>query len=145
MLAFYDRKGGKDPLLDMWILATSLTPLTEIAHHWRDSPSVRLLPLSWLQKLMLAIVRPLGCGLESEYSRRWDNRANVWIQSGVHRLRAGPVRTSAKTEVIVDPNFGCRLISLEFANKTWRATLTETGLIADHGIPDWHQSVRAGH
>ena len=141
VLAFYDRKGGKDLLLDMWALATSLTPLTEIAHQWRDSPSAKLLPLNNLQKVILGIVRPLGCGLNSQYNRRWDNKDNVWIQTGTHHLYAGPLRTTAKTKIVIDPNFGCRKISMEYAGKTWHATLTETGLIADHGIPDWRQTI----
>ena len=37
VLAFYDRQGPADILLDMWILANGLTPLTESAHHWQDS------------------------------------------------------------------------------------------------------------
>ncbi|WP_455220629.1 urea transporter [Kaarinaea lacus] len=143
VLAFYDRKGPKDLLLDMWVLANGLTPLTEIAHQWRDSPSANLLPLNISQKFVLGIVRPLGCGLDSQYTRHWNEQDNVWIQTGEHTLHAGPIRTSAKTEAVVDPNFGCRQISLEFAGKVWRATLTETGLIADHGIPDWHQNINS--
>ncbi|WP_455206656.1 urea transporter [Kaarinaea lacus] len=141
VLAFYDRKGPNDRLLDMWVLANGLTPLTEIAHQWHDSPSAQLLPLSFWQKILLGVVRPLGCGLDSQYDRHWDNSEKAWHQTGVHNLRAGPIRITAKTDTVIDPNFGCRKIRLEVAGKTWHATLTETGLIADHGIPDWHQNI----
>ena len=141
VLAFYDRKGPNDRLLDMWVLANGLTPLTEIAHQWHDSPSAQLLPLSFWQKILLGVVRPLGCGLDSQYDRDWDNSEKAWHQTGVHNLRAGPIRITAKTHTVIDPNFGCRKIRLEVAGKTWHATLTETGLIADHGIPDWHQNI----
>jgi len=143
VLAFYDRKGPRDLLLDMWVLANGLTPLTEIAHQWRDSPSAKLLPLNMLQKFILGIIRPLGCGLTSQYNRYWNDQDNVWIQAGEHTLHAGPIRTSAKTEAVIDPEFGCRQISLKLSGKVWRATLTETGLIADHGIPDWHQNINS--
>jgi len=143
VLAFYDRKGPRDLLLDMWVLANGLTPLTEIAHQWRDSPSAKLLPLNMLQKFILGIIRPLGCGLTSQYNRYWNDQDNMWIQAGEHTLHAGPIRTSAKTEAVIDPEFGCRQISLKLSGKVWRATLTETGLIADHGIPDWHQNINS--
>ncbi len=141
VLAFYDRKGPRDLVLGMWVLANGLTPLTEIAHQWRDSPSATLLPLTALQKFILGIVRPLGCGLDSRYARHWNDKENVWIQTGIHELHAGPLRLTAKTQTDIDPVFGCRLITLKYAGKTWRATLTETGLIADHGIPDWSQNI----
>jgi len=143
VLAFYDRRGPKDLLLDMWVLANGLTPLTEIAHQWRDSPSAKLLPLNILQKLILGVVRPLGCGLTSQYNRHWNDEDKVWVQTAEHTLHAGPIRTTATTKAIIDPDFGCRQISLNFAGKVWRATLTETGLIADHGIPDWHQNINS--
>ena len=64
-LAFYDRQGKRDALLDVWCLALGLTPLSSGASHWLDSPPARLLPMNGWQRLMLAIIRPLGAGIES--------------------------------------------------------------------------------
>lgn len=135
VLAFYDRKGPKDILLDMWVLANGLTPLTEIAHNWRDSPSAMLLPLSFTQRVLLHIVRPLGCGLESRYSRHWDQEQSSWIQRGSHSLTIGTRNHVAETVSIIDPVLGCKDITLNFAGKSWRAELFEQALIEDQGIP----------
>ncbi|MGD8558971.1 MAG: urea transporter, partial [Gammaproteobacteria bacterium] len=97
VLAFFDRKGPRDILLDMWVLANGLTPLTEIAHHWRDAPSCRLLPLTFMQRSALQFFRPLGCGLHSDYERQWNQQQSCWIQSGRHSLTIGAVSHTAKT------------------------------------------------
>jgi len=140
VLAFYDRKGHKDILLNMLVLAIGLTPLTEIAHQWRDAPSARLLPLSLWDKLRLALLQPLGCGLESHYTRQWNNDNAIWVQNATHTLTIGAIKKIAHTCVIIDPDFGCRDIMLSFEGKTWHAELSETGLIEDQGIPQWQIS-----
>ena len=137
VLAFYDRQGHKDILLNMLVLGIGLTPLTEIAHQWRDAPSAKLLPLSLWDKLRLALLHPLGCGLESQYTRNWNNDNAIWIQNGIHTLTMGTIKKMANTCVIIDPDFGCREIMLSFEGKTWHAELSETGLIEDQGIPQW--------
>ena len=137
VLAFYDRKGSKDILLDMWVLANGLTPLTEIAHHWRDSPSATLLPLSIKQKLLLHVLKPLGCGLDSQYHRQWDQNALVWIQKASHKLSFGAKNLVAETVSIIDPEMGCKDIRLNFEGKTWHAELSEQGFVEDMGVPKW--------
>jgi len=137
VLAFYDRKGHKDILLNMLVLAIGLTPLTEIAHQWQDSPSARLLPLTIWDKLWLSLLRPLGCGLQSKYERRWDSDKSQWAQQATHTLKVGAIHKTAQTCVVIDPEFGCRDITLNFDGKSWRAELSETGLIEDQGIPQW--------
>ncbi len=139
VLAFYDRKGPKDILLDMWVLANGLTPLTEIAHHWRDAPSAMLLPLSVFQKIWLSIFRPLGCGLNSQYQRQWDHEKSAWIQQGTHQLKIGTNKYIAQTQSIIDPVVGIKDVTLDFNGKSWHAELSETGLIEDHGIPKWSE------
>ncbi len=143
VLAFYDRKGPRDILLDMWVLANGLTPLTEIAHYWRDSPSAMLLPLSVTQRLLLHIFKPLGCGLESQYSRRWHQEQSAWIQRGTHTLSIGASNHMAETISIIDPEFGCKDITLNFDGKSWHAELSEKGLIEDMGMPQWSDKTSA--
>lgn len=137
VLAFFDRKGPKDVLLDMWVLANGLTPLTEIAHQWRDAPSCRLLPLTLIQRTTLQFFKPLGCGLHSEYQRHWDQQQDCWIQSGHHTLTIGAVSHTAQTVSMIDPELGCKDITLYFNGKSWHAELSETGLIEDMGVPQW--------
>lgn len=144
VLAFYDRKGPKDILLDMWVLANGLTPLTEIAHQWRDAPSATLLPLTFSQRLLLNLFKPLGCGLESEYQREWDQDKSVWKQSGTHTLTIGANKHVAETLSIIDPELGCRDITLNFEGNSWHAELSEKGLIEDLGVPRWNVKTKPG-
>jgi len=137
LLAFYDRQGGHDALLDMWILAMGLTPLTTSAARWRDQPSARLLPLPLGQALLLKL-RPLACGLNSQYHRRWDARNACWRQQGYHELKLLPGLTSqAKTQANISPYNGITEISMHAAGQQWLAQLEATGVRADHGVPEW--------
>lgn len=140
VLAFYDRKGPRDILLDMWLLANGLTPLSAIAHHWRDSPSAMLLPLNLPENISLSLLHPLGCGLQSEYTRQWDETQAAWIQRGTHLLKLGMRVLQAETESIIDPVLGCRTMSLTLAKRNWHAQLVESGSISDRGIPQWNMS-----
>lgn len=137
VLAFYDRQGPKDVFLDMFLLANGLTPLTESAHKWKDSPSANLLPLSRRQKATLSIFRPLGCGSNSVYHRRWVADNNVWEQNSTHQVNVGTSRYAAEIQSIIDPEQGYREISMVFENHRWKAVLVETGLAEDEGIPGW--------
>ncbi|MCK4586298.1 MAG: urea transporter, partial [Gammaproteobacteria bacterium] len=137
VLAFYDRQGPKDILLDSWMLANGLTPLTDSAHRWRDAPSASLLPLSIFQQVWLWLLRPLGCGLKTGYQRVWDNESGYWIQSGEHVLSMGGKELSASTESVLDPVHGYVQIELEVGLQRWLATLVDTGQVADRGVPGW--------
>ena len=137
VLAFYDRKGNKDKLLDMWVLANGLTPLTENAHYWKDAPSANLLPLSMMEKFWLSIYRPLGCGLSSDYQRHWDDDKSEWIQKATHKLKAGHINKSVETISYITPSTGCRALVMKIDNDSWHATLSESGMIDDIGIPQW--------
>lgn len=139
VLAFYDRAGAKDLLLDAWVLANGLTPLTESAHHWRDAPSASLLPLTMPQRIMLHILKPLGVGLNTHYERHWDERISAWIQTGVHKLNLGGMNYEAETVSVIDPELGCRDITLKYGDICWRAELSQTGLVEDFGIPKWNK------
>jgi urea transporter len=140
VLAFYDRQGPDDILLDMWILANGLTPLTESAHHWSDSPPAHLLPLNLQQKMLLWLVRPLGCGLDSRYQRHWDNIHHIWKQQGQHKLSLGTTIWRVDTESDIDLDMGCRQIVMIFNTHSWHAKLVEAGLASDQGIPGWNRT-----
>ena len=144
VLAFYDRKGPADTLLDMWLLAHGLTPLTEIAHRWHDAPSAWLLPMSAVERSVLSLLHPLGCGLHSEYVRHWDQQQAAWVQQGKHSLNSAALQRVAETLSIIDPAVGCREISLTVGDRRWQAQLLETGLIEDQGIPQRREQTRSG-
>jgi len=137
VLAFYDRQGPKDMLLDSWMLANGLTPLTDRAHRWHDAPSANLLPLSISQLTWLWLWRPLGCGLKTVYQRQWDNEGGTWSQSGQHKLQLGKRELTATTESILDPVYGCVRIKLQVGLQQWLVTLLDTRQVADQGVPGW--------
>lgn len=139
VLAFYDRQGPRDVLLDSWMLANGLTPLTDRAHSWHDSPSASLLPMNKFQRAWLWLWRPLGCGLKTHYQRRWDHETSQWTQSGEHKLQIGALAIKAVTKSILDSTSGCVQIELEMQSKKWKATLVDTGQVEDRGVPGWHQ------
>ncbi|MCW8933639.1 MAG: urea transporter [Gammaproteobacteria bacterium] len=138
VLAFYDRTGPKDVVLDGWLLANGLTPLTDKAFNWLDSPPVSLLPLSFMQRLWLNIRYPMGCGLHSQYQRNWNKADNHWLQSASHQLNK---TWRANTRSIISADKGCVAYSLEFNNQIYTAELTDIGLVSDAGIPGWRESV----
>lgn len=112
---FYDRQGPRDALLDLWLLALGLTPLSASADRWQDRPSVRLLPLGIAQRMVVALLRPLGGGCDSAYRRVWDDTAHAWRQDGDHRFRLLPwfgprlapcFEWRAKTRAWIEPGRG---------------------------------------
>ncbi|MEE8379537.1 MAG: urea transporter, partial [Gammaproteobacteria bacterium] len=139
VLAFYDRQGPVDQLLDLFLLSYGLTPLTELAQQWQDSPSVKLLPLNNWEKLLLTFRFILGAGLESQYQRYWEPSRNVWVQHSTHTLRIGPRTLVANAEIELDRAFVSSDMKLSFNGYTWRAQLLNNGLIKDHGIPGWRE------
>lgn len=139
VLAFYDRQGPKDILLDSWMLANGLTPLTDRAHRWHDAPSASLLPLTIFQRAWLWLWRPLGCGLLTRYERQWEHQSGEWTQSGEHKLQIGGWVFTAKTESILNPVYGCVRMKLALGSQQWLATLVDTGQVADRGVPGWSQ------
>jgi hypothetical protein len=144
VLAFYDRQGPEDILLDTWILANGLTPLTESAHQWQDSPPASLLPLNLQQKFLLWLMRPLGCGLNSLYQRHWDDVHHVWKQQAQHQIKIGTTIWRIDTESDIDLEIGCKQILMIFNTQSWHARLVEAGLASDQGIPGWNQTTFGG-
>ena len=137
VLAFYDRQGPADRLLDSWMLANGLTPLTDLAHRWRDAPSAKLFPLSFVQRFWLWLVHPLGCGLDTHYERQWYPEISQWRQTGTHELRLGMGKLLLESESILDPTHGCVKFSINYGEQHWQADLIDTGMVGDSGVPGW--------
>jgi hypothetical protein len=136
VLAFYDRKGRSSPLLDAWLLALGLTPLSAAAHRWDDAPQAGLAPLSLGQRLLLPILRPFGANFDSRYERHWDELEGAWRQTGRHRLRLLPgIEVTVVSEALIDPRYGCREISMSNGGLRHKFKLAEVGALGDVGIP----------
>jgi len=144
ILAFYDRQGNKDVVLDAWILAHGITPFAENATIWRDSPSARLMPMTSSQRLWLWWWRPLGCGLTSEYQRSWDESNSIWVQSATHNLSIGGKSLSCSSESFLSPINGFSRFKLAQGAQHWLAILVDTGLVEDRGVPGWRQTKQGG-
>ncbi|MCF6257765.1 MAG: urea transporter [Gammaproteobacteria bacterium] len=139
VLAFYDQQGPADKLLDMLLLSYGLTPLSELAQQWQDSPAVKLLPLHSWEKILLVFRFILGAGLDSQYRRHWDPTKGMWLQHSTHTLKIGPRTLIAEAEIELDRAFVSNDMSLSFNGHIWRAQLLNNGLIKDHGIPGWRE------
>ncbi len=137
VLGFYDRRGGKDRILDMWLLANGLTPLSDKANSWQDQPSGLLLPLAPWQRLAVQLWYPLGTGINSSYQRVWDGDAGHWRQTGVHRLHFGMFGYTVQSESILVPEVGFSNFSLTWGKRSLHASLKQKGLREDEGIPGW--------
>lgn len=134
VLYFYHREGGADIMLDAWLLALGLSPLADATIEWQDRPSDRLIPLSFLQRFLRSLLRPLGGGLNSNYQR--SKRGNSWHQIGAHQLSLFPgLVMKAETEVTIDSNKGCSLLILTSRELKLEAVLEEILTLEDQGIP----------
>jgi hypothetical protein len=139
VLGFYDRQGSRDPLLDLWLLALGLTPLSAAADRWGDRPPMRLLPLGLGRRLLGALLRPLGGYCDSRYQRGWDDAVHAWRQDGEHRIRLMPgIEWRASTSAWIEPGQGVQRLRLDMFGRCWHAELApETaGMRADDGIFD---------
>ena len=141
VLAFYDRTGPGDLVLDAWLLANGLTPLTERAESWQDAPAASLLPLTGLQRLLYAIRYPMGTGLRSQYQRSWVDAEKIWQQTAIHELTLFGNAHSARTESQFDPAHGCVSFKLESGGSRIESRLVNVGLMEDQGIPGWQEPV----
>jgi murein DD-endopeptidase MepM/ murein hydrolase activator NlpD len=142
VLAFYDRQGGSDALLDTWLLALGLTPVAGAADRWADAPPVLLAPLSPLQRLLLTLLRPFGASFDSRYERRVDPAGHGWRQTGHHRLVLAPGLTIEVTsEARIDPVLGCRALTASNGRRRREFILVETGVAGDVGVAERRAAV----
>lgn len=133
VLCFYDRNPKPDLLLDLWLLALGLTPLVEEPLRWQDQPSDRLLPLPLWGRLLRALRRPLGGGLDSRYHRTRGDRC--WLQEGEHCLRLRPgLDVTATTQAHIDMD-GRLYLMLKTPWLCIEAELVELATQKDMGIP----------
>jgi len=124
VVGYYDRNQQTDRMLDLWLLAVGLTPFSAVADRWHDRPPARLLPLSLGQRLLCALLHPLGLSCESTYQRRWDEANGAWLQEGRHLLTPAPgLRWRCESQAWIVPGIGVQRLRLELPGGTWQADL----------------------
>lgn len=123
-LGYFDRSGPGSALLDLWVLAMGLTPLSTAADCWHDRPSLDLLPLGLMRRLLVRGLIPLGAACQSTYHRRWDDTAHAWLQEGEHHFRLFPGWAwQARTRAWIAPGHGVARLELEAFGCTRTAVL----------------------
>ncbi len=148
LLAFYDRQGPSDQLLDGWVLAMGLTPICSESICWQDGPPAKFWPMNGWQRGAMAIFHPLGLALSSQYERHAtyqssEQEPNGWQQSGQHSLSFLPgLQRQLSSEAMLVAGQGCVSFNLyRLAAGGGRQTLLCAHLLsvaqlADNGIPD---------
>lgn len=123
LVAFYERTGKADRLLDALVLALGVTPLHALACQWSDRPPARLLSrgLPW---------RP---NAHSHYLR--TRQGTAWQQRGQHN-------GGTLTWALLDDQFGLVQFGLEQHGQRLEAHLEGVGLQQDQGIPGWRLSLK---
>lgn len=133
LLAFYDYQGKHDQFMAMWLLALGLTPYSAEVTRWLDSPSADLLPKTLKQKIIYLTRYPLGTGIQSQYTRQYDQENNLWIQQSKHQLKLGFEELSATAEAILSRR-GCERITLQIGQNIWQGKLIDIDQQEDIGI-----------
>jgi urea transporter len=134
LLALHDRQGGRDLLLDAWMLALGLTPFCQGEPTWQDQPALSLFPMRAAQRLRTNMLRPMGGGMHSDYSRHWTGER--WIQSASHSVASADCM--ATTEAVIQPHLGCTGLTLKSNAMQLEARLLKIAQHADEGIPQWN-------
>lgn len=138
LIAFFGRNNKSSRFLDTFVLAVGLTPLAEGNLQWQDKVPVRLLPIPRAVKLLWAMLHPFSPCLDSKYTRTWNSKEMIWIQTATHNLQLFSFDYTYSTEARISELSG--LLSIEsFDNKGQRllkATLDGVGIREDNGIPE---------
>jgi hypothetical protein len=144
MLAFYDRRGGQDLFLDLFVLSLGVTPFGGETLSWKDQPSRRLFPLSPIKHYLEDLFHWSKGGLDSYYQRHWDESQNAWMQVAEHQLSGVVIRRKTiSTQATLTPEKGCVRLALKGENIHLEAELCGTGLEHDIGIPKHITNIQA--
>ncbi len=136
VLAFYDRTGGDDWVLDMLILNLGLTPFVNGGLDWQDRPSVALLPLQGWRKHLYHLL-PFGYSLKAIYQRSMDANRQVWKQTSQQHYRCRLCKPKLlATEAEIIPQLGCSSLRMTFQEEVFEAYLQKSGKLEDVGVPE---------
>lgn len=145
VLAFYNRRGSRDALLDTWLLALGLTPFSAEASTWMDEPDPCLFPLRDWEHALAKLFASFGLRLQSRYQRRWSDADGAWVQDGAHELRlCGISHARATTRAWLVPGVGVSRLSCAREGNTRNAVLVAVGAQGDYGVPDFAREISEG-
>lgn len=137
LVAFYNRTGKKDSLLDAFVLSVGLTPFVEAVTNWQDLTPIKLLPLPLHLKLIAQLFLPWHRLALSSYERNWDVQLKRWVQKAEHKLQLGLIKWSCKTEVHLCESLGVLYLEVSTHGETLQsAMLAAQSIREDNGIPE---------
>ncbi|HEY9785618.1 MAG TPA: urea transporter, partial [Candidatus Obscuribacterales bacterium] len=132
VVAFYDRTGPDDDVLDAVILSIGLTPLTEGSITWTDQVPRRLLPMPVATRVLSTIIKPFSTCEQSVYERKWDPILQIWTQIGKHTVSGlGPFNWTCLTEAHL-----CEATGLVKFKLIANGETTIEAALAAYGVPD---------
>lgn len=140
LLAFYNRTGPEDLLLDALVLSLQLTPFAEGALSWRDVTPRRLLPMNLFARVWHGLVHPLCPCASASFRRSWDDEKKIWLQTAEHRLG----RTTWTARATLCEGHGLMRFSLhEGQRELVQARLIGYSVREDNGIPEQRTVIKA--
>ena len=131
----YDRSGGADPYLDLWLLACGYTPASFHVERWVDRFTPARLLTQATAKWISALAWPWASFAESQYQRHWDEKAQGWRQMAIHRQKTTGIQIT--TEALITPQLGCTYISGDVNGSRHTLQATNAFQRADIGVPAW--------
>ncbi len=146
LVAFWNRQGPQDDVLDAFILAIGLSPLIEGQAIWYDLVPRHLLPANYFVQLYNQFLNPFNNCTKSKIERSWEPLKNMWSQTATQKLKSC---TSSKGTITYTSTAKlCEtlgLVSLEMKENDksiLKATLVGQARRADNGIPGVRSIIR---
>ncbi len=137
LVAFHNRAGKPDSLLDAFVLAVGLTPFVEAVTNWQDLTPIKFLPLPLHLRVLCAVFMPWHKLAVSFYERTWDSQLKRWVQKAEHKLQLGLIKWSCKTEVHLCESLGVLYLEVSRHGETLQsAMLAAQSIREDNGIPE---------
>lgn len=137
LVAFWNRQGKADPVLDAFILSVGLSPLIEGQATWHDLVPRHLLPANYFVQTYNQLLSPFNGCAKSKLERVWEPLKNNWSQTATQKLKSytGGIITYTSTAKLCE-SLGLVALEMKEDDKTiLTATLVGQGRRADNGIP----------
>jgi len=137
LVAFWNRQGPGDPVLDAFILSIGLSPLIEGQACWYDLVPRHLLPCNYLVQTYNQLLNPFNSCTKSKLERIWEPLKNNWSQTATQKIKSvsGGTITYTSTAKLCESLGLVALLMKENDKTILTATLVGQGRRADNGIP----------
>jgi len=144
LVAFWNRQGPQDIVLDAFILSIGLSPLIEGQANWCDLVPRHLLPAGYFTQTFNQLLNPFNSCSRSKLERIWEPLKNMWSQTATQKIKSwsGGTITYTSTAKLCE-SLGLVGLLLKENDKTiLTATLVGQGRRADNGIPGVKSIIR---